>query len=713
VYQGRWRVGDLLESRWREEEAAKFVAEYGAKWGEELALRTYSGRLIGLEKDVVLHGGGNTSVKGTWRNAWGEQVPAIHVKASGCDLATITPEEHVPLDLAYLRRLRTLASLSDDRMANEFRTHTLDCHSSYPSLETLAHAFLPAKYVDHTHADAILALTNQARGEEWIREALGEGIIVLPYVRPGFDLAKEAIEAFERFPQATGMVWMQHGLVTWGQTARESYEQTIRLVQAAERYLARKASHPLRVETPTPVETANARLEQVAPIVRGLLAQPTGDESHPFRRVILSPLTEREVLDFVDSAQGKSVALSPPLTSDHLIRTKSLPLWLDAPDFSDLEKFRTQISRAIDDYVAAYDAYFERNSAGLAPGVARRDPHPQVILIPGLGALAAGKDVQASRIARDITAHTLAVKAKVAAMGEYQGLAEHHLFSMEYHMLQRAKLTQSQELPLSRQVALITGAAGAIGSAIAERLLGAGCQVALTDLPGENLENLVRELAASFGEQVTAVPLDVTDPESVERAFGSVIRRWGGVDLVVVNAGMAFVSPLDELSLESFRKLERVNVEGTLTLLARAARHFKLQNTGGDVVVISTKNVFAPGAGFGAYSATKAAAHQLARIASLELAPLGVRVNMVAPDAVFSHGRRKSGLWAAVGPDRMRSRGLDEQGLEEYYRKRNLLKIRVTGEHVANAVMFFATRQTPTTGATLPVDGGLPDSTPR
>ena len=702
-----------MESRWSEAEAAKFVAEYGAQWGEELALRTYSSRLIGSEKDVVLHGGGNTSVKGTYQNVWKEPIPAIYVKASGCDLATITPQEYAPLDLAYLRRLRTLPSLSDDLMANEFRTHVLNCHSPSPSIETLAHAFLLAKYVDHTHADSILALTNQVRGEEWVREALGKEIIVLPYVRPGFDLAKEAIDALEAFPEATGMVWMHHGLVTWGETARESYERTVELVVAAERYLARKATHPLSVQVSTPVETADARLEQVAPIVRGLLAQQTGDENRPCRRVILNALTSREILDLVDSSQGKYLALSPPLTSDHLIRTKSLPLWVDAPDFSDLEKLRGQISKAIDEYVAAYDAYFERHSAGLTPGVSRRDPYPRVILMPGLGALCAGRNAWASGIARDITAHTLAVKAKVVAMGEYEGLAECHLFNMEYHMLQHAKLTDNRELPLSRQVALITGAAGAIGSAIAETLLEAGCQVALTDLPGENLDSLARELETAYKEQVIGVPLDVTDPESVQRAFASVIRTWGGVDLVVANAGLAHVATLAEISVEAFRKIERVNVEGTLAVLAEAARHFKLQNTGGDVVMVSTKNVFAPGAGFGAYSATKAAAHQLARIASLELAPLGVRVNMVSPDAVFSHGSRRSGLWATVGPDRMRSRGLDEQGLEEYYRKRNLLKIKVTGEHVARAVMFFATRQTPTTGATIPVDGGLPDSTPR
>ncbi len=447
--------------------------------------------------------------------------------------------------------------------------------------------------------------------------------------------------------------------------------------------------------------------------MRGLLAEPTGDENQPYTRVILNSLVNREVLDFVDSAQGKDLALTPPLTSDHLIRTKSFPMWVDAPDFGNLEKLRGQIAQALEEYVAAYNAYFERHNADMDAGMVRSDPYPRVILMPGLGAICAGKNLQAGRIARDITAHTLAVKMKVAAMGEYQGLSESHLFSMEYHILQHAKLAETQELPLSRHVALITGAAGAIGSAIAQKLLEEGCQVALTDLPGDNLDALVQDLEAAFPGRAIGVPMDVTDPESIAQGFKTIIRTWGGVDLVIVNAGLAFVAPLAELSVESFRKLERVNVEGSLLVLAEAGRHFRLQGTGGDVVVISTKNVFAPGANFGAYSATKAAAHQLARIASLEFAPLGVRVNMVSPDAVFSHGNRKSGLWAAVGPDRMRARGLDEKGLEEYYRNRNLLKTRVTGEHVAKAVMYFATRQTPTTGATLPVDGGLPDATPR
>jgi rhamnulose-1-phosphate aldolase/alcohol dehydrogenase len=702
-----------MQNRWRDEEAAKFVARYAPEWSEDLALRAYAARLIGREESLVLHGGGNGSVKGTHVNVLGERLPAIYVKASGYDMAAIEPGGYPGLDLEYLRKLRALAALSDERMLDEFRTHLLAAGAATPSLETLAHAFLPAKFVDHTHADAILALTNQVQGDRLVKEALGEEVIVLEYVRPGFQLAKAAAAAFERNPGRRGMVWMRHGLVTWGETARESYDAMIELVTRAEEFLARRAAKPLVVKVSTPLPTAQERLPRVAPILRGLLAQPSGNPDQPYLRVILQPLVNREVLDFVDGERGREIALTPPLTSDHLIRTKAWPLWIDAPHYDDADKLRGQISQAIQEYAAAYDAYVARHAARLPGGLTRFDSLPRVVLLPGLGALCAGKDVAAAKIARDITAHALKVKAQVAAMGTYEGLAEAELYDMEYQSFQHAKLGVAPELPLARHVALVTGAAGAIGSAISQALLGQGCHVAVTDLPGANLDGLVQELEAAFGDRVLGVPLDVTDADAVATAFRAVIQAWGGVDLLVANAGAAMVSSLAEMNLESFRKLERVNLEGTLLVVAEAARHFRVQGTGGDIVLVSTKNVFAPGAKFGAYSATKAAAHQLARIASLELAELGVRVNMVSPDAVFSHGGRKSGLWAEVGPDRMRARGLDEKGLEEYYRQRNLLKAKVTAEHVAKAVLFFATRQTPTTGATLPVDGGLPDATPR
>jgi rhamnulose-1-phosphate aldolase/alcohol dehydrogenase len=701
-----------MQSRWSDAEASQFLARYAAKWGEDRALRTYTSRLLGGDDRLVLHGGGNTSVKTQHTNILGERAPALFVKASGYDLAVIEPEGHIGLDLRYLQALRGLTELSDETMVDEFRTHLLSPRAATPSIETLAHAFLPPKYIDHTHADAILALTNQVEGEQRIREALGEEVIVLGYVRPGFELAKAAAAAFEAQPGASAMVWMRHGLMTWGGEARQAYEATIEMVNRAERYLAMHASRPIFVKTSSSLPEAEKRLTSVAPIVRGLLAEPTSDLDKPFRRVILQPLIDQDVLCFLDSERGKGLALTPPLTSDHLIRTKAWPLWIDNPHFDDLKRLRNQLSNAVGRYTAEYRSYVERHSALMPRGVVPFDPLPRVVLLPGLGALCAGADVQAAKIARDITAHTLTVKAQMAAMGTYKGLDEDDLFYMEYRTLQHAKLRPS-DLPLSRQVALVTGAAGAIGSAISQELLEQGCHVAVTDLPGEPLDHLAEDLLPTFGDRVLGVPLDVTDPTSVARGFEAITRSWGGVDLVVINAGLAMASPLEEMQLEGFRRLQCVNTEGTLLLLAEAARHFRLQGTGGDIVLVSTKNVFAPGARFGAYSATKAAAHQLARIASQEMAELGVRVNMVAPDAIFSHGSRKSGLWTEVGPDRMRARGLDESSLEEYYRQRNLLKAKVTANHVAKAVLFFATRQTPTTGATLPVDGGLPDATPR
>ena len=701
-----------MKSRWSKREADRFLEDYAEPWGEDLALRTYTSRLLGEEKSLVLHGGGNTSVKTGHRNLLGDDLAGLYVKASGYDLASIEPEGHSGLDLEPLRRLRSLSSLADDEMVNQFRIHLLNSASAAPSIETLVHAFLPARFIDHTHADAILALTNQPDGSDLIREALGDDVGILRYVEPGFQLAQATAETFESAPEAKGMVWLRHGLVTWGEEPQVSYERTIELVSKAEAYLRKRARRSLSVTTSTSLRTAKRRWVRIAPLLRGLLAQPSGDADRPYRRVILTPLIDRETLDLLDSDQAKEITLSPPLTSDHLIRTKALPLWVDSLP-RDNTKVKDLLSRALDRYRSDYEAYLKRNAARLESGVKRFDATPSVLLIPGVGVACAGKDIVAAGIARDITRQTLKVKAQVASMGKYEGLTESELFGMEYRSLQHYKLDTSDELPLRRQVGLVTGAAGAIGSGISRQLLAQGCHVVLTDLPGEALDALESDLASEFGERVLAVPLDVTDPDSVRSAFDAATATWGGVDLVIVNAGTALVSSLEEMETEAFRRLQRVNVEGTLNSLSAAARHFRIQGIGGDVVLVSTKNVFSPGASFGAYSATKAAAHQLARIASLELAEIGVRVNMVAPDAVFSEGTRKSGLWATVGPDRMRARGLDQQGLEEYYRRRNLLGAKITATHVARAVLFLATRQTPTTGATIPVDGGLPDATPR
>ncbi|MBN1320056.1 MAG: bifunctional aldolase/short-chain dehydrogenase [Thermoleophilia bacterium] len=719
-----------MRSRWSEEEAAGFVARYGPEWGEPRALRTYSSRLLGEDPDLVLHGGGNSSVKVTTTNLFGDEVSVIYVKASGTDMATIEPAGHPGLDLDYMRRLRVLRELDDAEMVDQLRTHLLRADSPTPSIEALVHAFLPGVYIDHTHADAVLALTNREHGLAVAREAMGEDVIVLPYVTPGFKLALAAARALDDHPDAWGMVWAHHGIVTWGETAHESYEMMIRLVSRAEQWIEANrteagSSSPGGRTTAAVASEAEARLDsrasEVAPMLRGLLAERTGDCERPYRRVVLQWRTGPEILTALAAPAAREVVVNPVLTTDHLIRTKAEPLWVDELPPDDPETAHAKLQEAVRGYCERYEAYLERHESAMPAGVQPFDPYPRVVMIQGLGVFCAGADLRDAQIACDITEHTMAVKASVAAGGAtYQGLPEEELFRMEYRTLQHAKLgrtagggAQGDQAPLRGHVALVTGAAGAIGTGITEGLLEAGCLVAATDLPGGPLDTLIREMGARFPQRIIGLPLDVTDPESVTLAFDRLARTWGGVDLVIANAGVAAVAPLIELTLDRYRKLEQVNVEGTLLVLAEAARVFRRQATGGDIVLVSTKNVFSPGANFGAYSSTKAAAHQLARIASLELAADDVRVNMVAPDAVFACGACRSGLWAEVGPDRMKARGLDEAGLEAYYQSRNLLKVQVTAAHVANAVLFFATRQTPTTGATIPVDGGLPDSTPR
>jgi rhamnose utilization protein RhaD (predicted bifunctional aldolase and dehydrogenase)/NAD(P)-dependent dehydrogenase (short-subunit alcohol dehydrogenase family) len=697
---------------WSDEAAKRFTDQYAGQYGRDLALRTYSSRLLGGEPSLVLHGGGNTSVKGPLTNVFGEKVSAIFVKASGHDLAHIEPAGHVPLDLAYLRRLRKLDDLSDEAMRNELRTHLFNADDPTPSIEALAHAFLPPRFIDHTHADAVLALSNQVEGERMVREALGEHVIVLPYVRPGFRLARAAADAFDRQPGSRAMVWLQHGLLTWGETARESCEAMLELVGRAERFLVGLTSARVLVPARESAAQVAERVAEVAPIARGVLGRAGSSQDGTPEHMVVKAITSAEVRGWLELPDARDLFVTPPLTSDHLIRTKAFPLWIDRPGYGSAEMLRQQLTEGVAGYKEEYEAYLRRHQANLPAGVSPFDPLPRVILMPGLGALCAGPDVRSAAIAADITAHTLDVKARAGTSGKYRGLDEGELVDMEYNVLQHAKL-EGRTGALRGRVALVTGAAGAIGSGICRALLNSGAQVLVTDLPGQALDSLVTELSRQFGPHVLGTPLDVTDATSVGDGFRTAAREWGGVDLLIVNAGIAHVSPLAAMELEAFRRLERVNVEGTLLLLSEAARHFSVQGIGGDVVLVSTKNVFAPGAKFGAYSATKAASHQLARIASLEMADIDVRVNMVSPDAVFGEGDRRSGLWKEVGPDRMRARGLDEAGLEQYYRTRNLLKARVTAEHVANAVLFFATRQTPTTGATIPVDGGLPDATPR
>jgi rhamnose utilization protein RhaD (predicted bifunctional aldolase and dehydrogenase)/NAD(P)-dependent dehydrogenase (short-subunit alcohol dehydrogenase family) len=577
------------------------------------------------------------------------------------------------------------------------------------SVESLVHATLPARFVLHTHPSAILALTNRTKGAETAAVALGADVAIVPYTRAGLELAQAVRQTLRKDPAVKALVLLQHGLVTWGESAREAYDATIALVSRAEAFLAKSQCRSFAA--PASLLADRERLyRSLAPVLRGVLGPWSPDALD--ERVVLVPSLGDDVVRVLDAPEGKQLALAAPLTPDYLVRTRRMPLWIDSPALGDAKAFREQLKSAVASYRDEYARYAQAHGRESSD---RRALSPRVIALPGLGVVCVGEQAAQAAMVRDITLQGLRVKSVIWQSGaEYLGLDDEHLFDMEFRAFQQAKVAGCGAIPdLRGSVVLVTGAAGAIGSGICEALLARGCHVAASDLAGDPLRALVADLEGRYPMLVLGVAMNVTDAASVAAAFSEVAASWGGVDAVIVNAGIAHVAPLVELSLADFRKLESVNVEGTLLTLAEAGRHLAVQGSGGDIVLVSTKNVFAPGAGFGAYSATKAASHQLARIASLEFAPLGVRVNMVAPDAVFSHGEKRSGLWAAVGPNRMKARGLDERGLEEYYRSRNLLKAPVTAEHVARAVLFFLTHETPTTGATIPVDGGLPDATPR
>jgi len=639
---------------------------------KELDLRVYTSRLLGQDKSLVLHGGGNTSVKITEKNILGEEEQILYVKGSGWDLETIAAAGFAPVRLEHLKKLAKLPELSDPEMVNQLVTHQTKASAPVPSVEAILHAILPYPYVDHTHADAIVSITNTADGEARIREIYGDTMVVIPYVMPGFDLAKLCAERFaaEAGTNTIGTVLLNHGIFTFGQSAKESYERMIEQVGRAEDYLKRKNAWDVASAAATAVHGIELAREQAK--LRRDISKAAGFP------VIVARHADDKSLFFARRADVSTIAQQGPATPDHVIRTKRLPM----------------LGRDVAAYVEAYKNYFANLEAQAKERKTLLDPAPRVVLDGELGLCAVGKSAGDASIVADIYEHTMDIILRATALGGYRALPAKDIFDVEYWDLEQAKLRKGgKPLPFSGEVALVTGAASGIGKACVESLLARGAAVVALDL-AESVTSM------KSGANFLGLQCDLTSEEQFKQALVQAVEKFGGLDMLVLNAG---IFPggcrIESLKTEEWQKVMRINLDANLMLMRECHAFMKLAPRGGRVVVIGSKNVLAPGPGAAAYSASKAALNQLARVAALEWGSDNIRINSLHPNAVFD-----TGLWT---PEVLAARAKHYGMSVEEYKTNNVLKTEVTSKDVAELTAeMCGTLFAKTTGAWLPVDGG-------
>ena len=657
-------------------------------------------RLVGADTSLVLRGGGNTSVKVEEADVLGRPVRVLRVKGSGSDLASIRREHFAGVRLDDVLPLFDRDDMADEEMVAYLARCLTEPSSPRPSIETLLHAFIPAAGVFHSHADAVLALVNTPDPERACDEAFGDRVLRIPYRRPGYLLSKEVGEAVRARPDALGLILLNHGAVTWGETAEEAYRRHLELVALARDHVETRAAAPVFVAEPRYRLDDGARRRvaaALAPVIRGALS----GEKHVVARYTDAP----EVLAFAGSERARAGSAAGAATPDHILTTKRLPLWVDVDDPADADAIARSFGAALERWRAEYLAYVKRWRTD-EPVL---EAAPRIVLVPGIGTWTVGRTPKAAALARDIYLHTIGIVAGAEAMGGYRSLPEAEAFRAEYWPLELYKLTLAPpDRELAGRVALVTGAANGIGRAVALRLAAAGAQVAATDVDAAGCESVAGAIAEREGAGAAlACRLDVTRAEEVEAAVERACLEYGGVDVIVSNAGMAHCAPIESLEVADWERSLAVNATGHFLVTRAALRHFRRQGIGGSIVFVATKNVTAPGKDFAAYSASKAAEAQLARVAAIEGGPLGVRVNMVNPDAIFGG----SHLWDGIREQRAAAYGVEPERLEEVYRGRTLLGVEVRAEDVAEAILFFASdRASRTTGAMLPVDAGVKEA---
>ncbi len=691
-----------MRSRWNDAEARGL---------EALDLLVYASRLIGVETSLVVWGGGNTSIKTVERDHRGREVPVLRVKGSGSDLKSVQRKDFPGVRMDDILALLEREDMGDQEMVSYLAHGLLDAGGTRPSIETLLHGFLSAHAVIHTHADAIVSLTNNDRHRAVVAQVYGKDVIALPYRRPGFRISRDVADALRQHPDAKAVVLERHGTITWGAALREAYDATIELITRAEEATAEKTRGRRAFGGPrfggprVPVREPAARRAAAlvaAPRLRGVLSRT--------RRLIVTFDDSPPVLEFVSSVDGPRLSQIGPATPDHTIYTKRLPGVVALEGAPTGEALVAAIGRAVERFVAEYTRYFDDNRF---EGAVLADPLPRIVLVPGLGMFTAGRDRRTTGIVSDIYHHTIDVIGGASAFGEYVSLSAKDAFDVEYWPLELYKLTLAPpEKELARRIALVTGGASGIGRAVARRLAAEGAHVVVADLDEAGARKAAEEIATSRGPgSALGLRMDVSSEDSVSAGLEETVLAYGGLDILVSNAGIAHSCPVERLSLADWERSFAVNARGHFLVAREAMRILIAQGLGGALVFVATKNVMSPGKDFAAYSASKAAEAQLAKVLALEGAPHGIRSNIVNPDAVFQDSK----LWSEeVRRERAAAQGIPVTELEDFYRKRNLLGVRILPEDVAEAVLFLASdRSAKTTGCTLTVDGGVKDAFPR
>jgi rhamnose utilization protein RhaD (predicted bifunctional aldolase and dehydrogenase)/NAD(P)-dependent dehydrogenase (short-subunit alcohol dehydrogenase family) len=677
-----------MKSRWVDSEAADIVARgAGTGLAPDLALRIYTTRLLGRDPKLVLHGGGNTSLKTRARDHFGRETEVLRIKASGADMATVDARGLPAVRLAPLRDLRAVEAVADEDLVAIERANLIDPSAPNPSVEVMLHAFLPHTFIDHTHASAVLSVIDQPDGEKKCAEVFGGRLAFVPYLMPGFGLAKTAIEIFERRQPSDGLILSKHGIVTYGESAREAYERMIAMVSLAEDFIARN-SEPRTLVTawrePEPVAA-------VAPIVRGACGQKDEKIDGAWRRLVLDFRGGEKVLSALQSDLPR-LSEGGVVTPDHTIRTKNWPLVLPHPDAGKLADFANATRAAARAFVSRYSDYFACHNRRVGGGKQELDPLPRVALMPGLGLFGLGRSKRDAAVAADIAEEWIAVVADAERIGRFESISEAEMFDCEYWPLEQAKLEIRKEPPLAGQIVAVTGAAGAIGAATAKAFAAAGADVVLLDVNG----TAARETANAVGGTPLALACDVTDERSVRAAFDEIAAHFGGLDIVVSNAGAAWQGRIGEVDEEILRKSFELNFYGHQRVAQAAIKIMRAQGMGGCLLFNVSKQAVNPGPNFGPYGIPKAALLALMRQYALDYGAEGIRANAVNADRI-----RSGLLTEEMIASRAKARGLSERD----YMSGNLLGREVTADDVAQAFLHQALALKTTADVTT-VDGG-------